>query len=82
MGVYLSEPETSKNVHAGEEGKLRFVSAEMQGISVMMQGGGRTWRMLLFINSTSAMVIHSLLCLMVMEVMSSLFRNLSQHFCE
>jgi hypothetical protein len=31
MGVYLSEPETKKNIVVGSEGKKKFVSGEMQG---------------------------------------------------
>lgn len=31
MGVYLSEPETKKNIITGAEGKIKFVSGEMQG---------------------------------------------------
>lgn len=31
MGVYRSEPETSKNTHEGSNDKMVFVSAEMQG---------------------------------------------------
>ena len=31
MGVYRSEPETTKNINEGFNDKLAFVSAEMQG---------------------------------------------------
>ena len=31
MGVYLSEPETSKNIQKGSKNQMAFVSCEMQG---------------------------------------------------
>jgi len=33
MGVYLSEPNKTKNINTGENSKLSFISAEMQGLS-------------------------------------------------
>jgi len=44
MGVYLSEPETSKNIKIGSKGELRFVSGEMQGTPINIQGGEKIWR--------------------------------------
>jgi len=32
MGVYLSEPETSKKIEKGSKDKMAFCAAEMQGI--------------------------------------------------
>lgn len=31
MGVYLSEPDTKKDIHTGNCGNMKFVSGEMQG---------------------------------------------------
>lgn len=34
MGNYLNTPETSKDIHTGSEGKMKFVSGEMQGLLI------------------------------------------------
>ena len=50
MGVYLSEPNTAKNTKTGVFNKMAFYSVEMQGMSSLIEVGGRTWKMLLSIN--------------------------------
>lgn len=40
MGNYLNAPETSKDIRTGSEGKMKFVSGEMQGLLVINIG----WR--------------------------------------
>lgn len=68
MGVYLSEPETSKKVNVGSQGKVSFVSGEMQGNALFIKAGGRTWKMLPYMNSISEMEIHFLQSSMAMAV--------------
>lgn len=34
MGNYLNTPETSKDIRTGSEGKMKFVSGEMQGLLI------------------------------------------------
>lgn len=75
MGVYLSEPETTKNIVVGSRNELRFVSGEMQGTPFNIQGGEKIWRTPQFIRSILEMEIHSLQFLMVMEVNKLLFRT-------
>lgn len=81
MGVYLSEPETSKNVQTGVKGDLRFVSGEMQGTIIDIQGGERIWRTPQSTSLTLEMAMHFLPYLMVTEVSFYLFRSLSQSIC-
>lgn len=63
MGVYLSEPETKKDVHTGSNGLMKFASAEMQGKLTLIQAGARTWRMQPSTSSISEMAMASLLSL-------------------
>lgn len=81
MGVYLSEPETSKDIHTDEKGSMRFVSGEMQGIYIVIKVGERTWRMLPYINLISGMEMLYSLFSMAMEVTLSLSRPLGQQVC-
>lgn len=81
MGVYLSEPETSKNVQIGAKGDLRFVSGEMQGTLLYIQDGERIWKTPQSTNLTLEMGIHFSLFLTAMEVSLNLFRTRSQQVC-
>ena len=68
MGVYLSEPETKKDIHTGTLKNMKFCSGEMQGIEGMTQVGEKTWRTQQSIDLTLVMEMDFLQSSMGMEV--------------
>lgn len=45
MGVYLSEPNTQKEIKEGSGTGLVFCKAEMQGTHFTIQAGEEIWKM-------------------------------------
>ena len=68
MGVYLSEPNTEKEIKEGKGSGVVYCKAEMQGICCSRQVGGSPWKMPLFMKLTLEMEIVSLGSLTDMEV--------------
>ena len=78
MGVYLSEPNTAKEIKEGNGSGVVFCKAEMQGNTFPTQVGEKTWKMQPSMKQTSETETHSSESLTVMEVLLIPLRSLGQ----
>lgn len=78
MGVYLSEPNTSKEIKEGSGGGIVYCKAEMQGSLGLTQVGENRWKMLRSMKPISATATAYSASLTVTEVLFNLHRPRGQ----
>lgn len=78
MGVYLSEPNTLKEIKEGKDNGFVFCKAEMQGTIPIMQAGASLWKTQPSTKPTSATATPSSVFSTATAVPLTLYRPLSQ----